>query len=89
VEPGRFEFHATHCITPDSLVLAYALAVATSGQATRILMAGFDGYPEGDPRNEETATILETYARETTGGTLISITPTKHKIEQKSVYAEL
>jgi 4-hydroxy 2-oxovalerate aldolase len=88
VEPGRFEFHASHCIAPASLVLAYALAVATSGQATRILMAGFDGYPDGDPRNEETAAILECYAQETAGGNLISITPTKHKMEKKSVYAE-
>lgn len=35
----RFEFHATHCVAPTSLVLAYALAVATSGRASRILMA--------------------------------------------------
>jgi CMP-2-keto-3-deoxyoctulosonic acid synthetase len=42
-----FEFHETHCVAPTSLVLAYALAVATSGRAARILMAGFDGYPAG------------------------------------------
>ena len=30
--------------------LAYALALANSGKARRILMAGFDGYLADDPR---------------------------------------
>lgn len=86
VEPGKFAFHKSHAVTPTSLVLAYALAVATSGKANRILMAGFDGYPAGDARNDETAEILETY--EKNGGLeLISITPTTHKIISSSVYA--
>src|SRR5690606_21061348 len=53
VEPGVFEFRDTSCLIPSSYVLAYALAVAASGKARRILMAGFDGYLAGDPRNEE------------------------------------
>lgn len=87
VKPGRFEFHKTHCIAPAPLVLAYALAVATSGQATRILMAGFDGYPDGDPRNEETAGVLDTYRSHTAEDRLISITPTRHGLRSASIYA--
>lgn len=89
VEPGCFEFHATHCIAPASLVLAYALGVVTSGDAARILMAGFDGYPDGDPRNDETADILAAYNNLTINKNIVSITPTKHKIPKRSVYGGL
>jgi 4-hydroxy 2-oxovalerate aldolase len=87
VEPGRFAFYDRYCLTPNSLVLAYALAVATSGQALRILMAGFDGYPAGDPRNDETAAVLDTYRAHTSEQRLISITPTRHRLESASIYA--
>jgi 4-hydroxy 2-oxovalerate aldolase len=88
IEPGHFAFHETHCTVPTPLVLAYALAVATCGRATRILMAGFDGYPDGDPRNDETASILEAFFKESVGTKILSLTPTKHKIEKVSIYAE-
>ena len=41
------------CLLPSPLVLAYVFAVAVSGRAKNILMAGFDGYPMGDLRNKE------------------------------------
>lgn len=87
IELDRFEFHATHCIAPTSLVLAYALAVATSGHAARILMAGFDGYPAGDPRNAETGGILDTYRSHDNANDLIAVTPTRHQLRTRSVYA--
>jgi 4-hydroxy 2-oxovalerate aldolase len=89
ISPGQFAFHDTYCIAPTPLVLAYALAVATSGRASRILMAGFDGYPDGDARNDETATILNVYGKAGFGRKLMAITPTKHKLEQRSVYGQL
>ena len=79
IEPGRFAFHETHCVAPTSLVLAYALAVATSGRAVRILMAGFDGYAPGDARNHEVETMLESFAAAGANEQLISITPTRYK----------
>jgi len=79
IEAGRFEFHGTHCIVPTSVVLAYALAVATSGCAARILMAGFDGYAAGDTRNDEIEAIFTSFTASGTKLDLISITPTRHK----------
>lgn len=88
VEPGTFAFHETHCVTPTSLVLAYALAVATSGKAQRILMAGFDGYPAGDPRNEEMESVLMSLAEAHAVPPCLSITPTSYKrLKSQSVYA--
>lgn len=87
IASGKFAFHDTHCIAPTPLVLAYALAVATSGRASRILMAGFDGYPDGDPRNDETAAVLDTYRAHAEQDRLLSITPTRHRIHSASVHA--
>lgn len=87
IEPGRFEFHHTHAIAPTSLVLAYALATATSGQASRILMAGFDGYSPGDPRNDEVEAMLAAFASSGTAVQLTSITPTRYKgLPTQSIY---
>jgi 4-hydroxy 2-oxovalerate aldolase len=89
IDPGRFEFHDTHCLAPTSLVLAYVLAVATSGLATRILMAGFDGYAAGDPRNDETALVLDTYLAYAGEDRLIAVTPTVHRLRGASIYADI
>ncbi|MCP9827927.1 aldolase catalytic domain-containing protein [Synechococcus sp. L2F] len=87
IEAGRFEFHDTHAIAPSSLVLAYALAAATSGQASHILMAGFDGYPPGDPRNDEVEAMLAAFASSGSTEQLTSITPTSYKgLPARSLY---
>ena len=67
--------------------LAYALAVATSVRAERILMAGFDGYPAGDARNAETATVLDSYRAHVQTDRLISVTPTRHRLPAASIYS--
>jgi len=79
IETDRFEVHDTHCIAPTSLVLAYALAVATSGKANKILMAGFDGYQRGDPRNDEVEDMISTYFNSSFALKLASITSTSYK----------
>ena len=81
-----FEFHESTCFVPKSLVMAYALAVATSGQANKIYVAGFDGYSTGDPRNEEAEFIFNKYISEKASLDIISITPTKYHIPTKSVF---
>lgn len=87
VDEGRFEFHDTYCIAPNSLVLGYALAVATSGRAARILMAGFDGYPAGDPRNEEIEAMLQALEEAGASAPRISITSTRYKnLMSQSIY---
>lgn len=87
IESGRFEFHDTYCVVPNSLVLAYSLAVSTSGQASRILMAGFDGYAPGDPRNTEIERMFALFETIDTRPELVSITPTCHPLATISIYA--
>lgn len=87
IEPGQFRFHDTHCVAPNSLVLGYALAVASSGRASRIWMAGFDGYSAGDVRNDEVEAMLACFASAVVGEHPVSITPTRYKgLRARSVY---
>ncbi|MDQ2078327.1 aldolase catalytic domain-containing protein [Marinimicrobium sp. ABcell2] len=86
VEEGCFSFNEYSCVLPSSLVVCYALAVLTSGNATRILMAGFDGYSADDPRNAEMNTILGLYQDQAEAKDLLSITETRYDLPAKSVY---
>ena len=88
IEINKFECHATQCVLPSPLVLAYALAVATSGHAKQILLAGFDGYSPGDPRNEEIESLFSVFLKKFPKSVLFSVTPTTYKaIPSKSIYA--
>lgn len=87
VQADTFEFKDTYCTAPTSLVVAYALAIATSGKAQRILMAGFDGYGAGDSRSQEMQTLFERYLESEGALPITAITPTNYGLHTESVYA--
>ena len=87
VMPSQFHFNETAAIVPYPLVMAYTLAICTSGCARRIVLSGFDGYEPGDIRNSEMEKLLSLY-KDTTGAIpLLSITQTSYQIPTTSVYA--
>lgn len=86
VAPDNFAFEASHCTLPTSMVIAYALAVATSGQVNEILMAGFDGYTADDPRNREMDRLLEAYQQHPQARALTAVTPSRFRLNQVSIY---
>lgn len=87
IKADIFEFNETYSICPSSLVIAYA-AVISGGRAKRILMAGFDGYPAGDSRNDEMQNLLKLYASSNGNIPLLSIANTNYSIQSKSIYGE-
>ncbi len=87
VQPDRFEFAEYHCVLPSSLVIAYALAVVTSGRAKQVLLAGFDGYGVDDRRNAEMANLFSAYSETKAALQLIAITPTRYGLQSVSIYA--
>lgn len=89
VVPNCFEFNEQYATLPTSLVVAYALAIASSGNAKAVLLAGFDGYGADDPRNAEMDTLIDTYRASSNSKDLVSITPTRYHVKQISVYANL
>lgn len=88
VRAGEYSFYETFCVAPSSLVIAYALAIVTSGGAKSTLMAGFDGFEKGDVRNDEVETLLTAFSESDASVEIFSITPTNYKnLRSKSVYA--
>ncbi|MEH7131461.1 aldolase catalytic domain-containing protein [Neobacillus drentensis] len=87
IQENTFKFDSNFCVLPNSLVFSYALAIAASGKASRILLAGFDGYGADDPRTGEVAMVLNYYTQVPTVPPVISITPTQYKVSSSSVYA--
>lgn len=87
VSPGQFEFSASGCEIPSPLALGYALAVVNSGSASRVLLAGFDGYPAGDERNSEVEELLSFASQRPGAVELLSVTPSRYKnIAKTSIY---
>lgn len=87
IDSDTFEVFKTHCVVPAPLVAAYALAVAASGGAKRILLAGFDGFPAGDMRNDEMLNVLERFVEVEAHPEVTAITPTNYgAVETQSIY---
>jgi 4-hydroxy 2-oxovalerate aldolase len=87
IEKKVFKFDEKAATIPLLLAAAYALAIATSGKASRILLAGFDGFPESDPRGHEMQEVFDCYLSNEGSLPIISITPTKYNIPSSSLYA--
>jgi len=86
VKEGGFEFEPSFALLPTSLVIAYALAIATCGRARHVYLAGFDGYGSKDPRNMEMNKLLSLYSVHRDAVPLTSVTATLYDIPSKSIY---
>ena len=82
----HFKFNENYCELPTSLVIAYALAIANSGLANKIILAGFDGYNADDPRSKEMSKLLLEYKKHQKALPLESITPTNYQIPVHSIF---
>ena len=67
-------------------MVAYSLAIANSGKAKKVILAGFDGYVAEDPRRKEMDEILKTYYNTSKVLNLTSITPTRYEIPVQSIF---
>lgn len=81
-----FKFHKNYCEIPTPLVFAYSLAIANSGRAKKIFLAGFDGFDSDDARRVEINNILKLYKEASKPAPILSITPTKFDIVSKSIF---
>ena len=87
ISNNSFQFKKTYCFIPKPLVFAYAIALAVSGNAKQIYLAGFDGFESDEKRNIELEGIIQLFLKANTCLKITAITPTTYKgIESKSVY---
>ena len=87
IENTNHVYKETHCILSSPLVISYALAVASSGKAKQLLLAGFDGYSADDPRRLENDMIFEKHQSVASAVPILAVTPTLYHIESTSIYA--
>lgn len=87
VQADQFVFTDSHCVVPTPLVFAYALAVASSGRARRIYLAGFDGYGADDPRSAEVQRVLTAFEACEGRPELYAVTPSRYTLSATSIYA--
>ena len=80
-------YKETHCILSNPQAISYALAVASSGKAKQLLLAGFDGYSTDDPRRLENDMIFEKHQSVASAVPILAVTPTLYHIESTSIYA--
>jgi 4-hydroxy 2-oxovalerate aldolase len=83
---NQFNFKKQSAIIPKLYNVAYALSIATSGKASRILLAGFDGYDQIDNRNKIINEIFYAYKENKKSKPIVSITPTKYNFSTVSIY---
>jgi 4-hydroxy 2-oxovalerate aldolase len=68
------------------LVLPFALLVALSGGAREVMLAGFDGYPESDPRRKIEQTMIDKILEMGSAPKIRAVTPTEFDLPQSSIY---
>lgn len=78
----EFAFARTHCTLPRPFAALYALGMAASGGARRVLLAGFDGYGAGDVRQVEMAELLTRFQEAPGAPPLLAVTPTSYPLPQ-------
>ncbi len=86
LKDNSFKFYGNCSYVPKLYTVAYALAIAASGKAKIVYLAGFDGYQKGDRRLKIIEEIFNSY-KETPGARPITaITPSLYNIKKKSIY---
>jgi 4-hydroxy 2-oxovalerate aldolase len=83
-----FSFGEGMVRVPEMLVAAYALAVAALGGASRILIVGFDGYGDEDPRQAEMVSVFDAFRRLPDAPPVLALTRTTYPIPQSSIHAD-
>jgi len=90
VVPNTFTYSTTYCEIPSFLTFAYILSFLSASRVSELSLAGFDGYPLGDRRNDTINSMLQLYEASPGSLSLTSLTPTIFNcIEQRSVYSFL
>jgi len=87
LKDNKFEFYNNCAMVPKLYTVAYALSLAASGKASKILLAGFDGYGKNDKRTKIVDELFLNYSSHKKSKPIICITPTSYSFTNTSIYA--
>ena len=85
LKENDFKFFKNGAVVPRLYTLLYALAIATSGDCSKIILAGFDGYGESDQRSKIVNQLFSQYASAKGAKKIYTITPTSYFIQSISL----
>jgi 4-hydroxy 2-oxovalerate aldolase len=85
---GNFMSHGTHVNIPYDITAAYTLGVILESDVESISVVGFDGYAQGDIRQQEMVEILSLYSQ-ISSLEINALTPTSYPVGKGSVYAPI
>ena len=86
IRDNFFKFYKSCSYIPKLYTVAYALAIAASGKAKKIYLAGFDGYDKSDRRLKIIDEIFQNFSKAKGSIEVIAVTPTIYNIQKRSVY---
>lgn len=88
IEIKNDEFTATSngCVLPYPLAFGYVAAACIAGNAKNIYLAGFNGYPAGDKRNNEMSHLISLIMRKYKNIKFVSLTKSIYDFEKQSLY---
>jgi 4-hydroxy 2-oxovalerate aldolase len=87
IRENCFGFYRKGAVVPKLYALAYALSIATSGKASKILLAGFDGFGPHDKRTKTVDELIDLYLSCKNSKPILAVTPTSYNVPSKSIYA--
>ena len=87
VKTGQFEVSGTGCVVPSGVVAGYAIALATAGGASKVLLAGLDGFGHADPRQLSMCELLTIAQSQPSTPEIVALTPTTYPVVESSMYA--
>jgi len=87
VKAGQFEVSGTGCVVPSGVVAGYAIALAAIGGASKVLLAGLDGFDHADPRQLSMSELLSVALSQPGTPPIVSLTPTTYPVVESSLYA--
>ena len=85
LKKDTFKVFDKYCELPKSLVVGYAMALCLIGKAKNIYLAGFDGYENNEPLNEEMNSYLINIKKNLPKLKFFSLTPTSYSISKKLI----
>ncbi len=87
VKSDHFSVDETGCVIPKRMVAAYVFAFANAAGASRILLAGFDGYSHANPLQQEMEHVFQCYQAMDNAVPITAVTPTTYSVSQSSIFA--
>jgi len=89
VAPGELDAKDIGVVIPHPIVAGYVLAILAEGEAKRVMLAGFDGFSETDPRHVMMQETLDTFCTTRADTPVVAITRSSYRVPQRSMFAPL